>query len=132
MNLLAENVRAGLAALSPWEACAVLMAIAYLLLAIRQHIGCWLAAIISTGIYIFLMYEAGLYMESALQVFYMAIAVYGCNSNPFIAIGKEGVNRRVNLNSMTKANLSIGRNGRAYHPQLPSFQINPQRLVEGP
>ena len=62
---------------SPWEIAAVVLAIAYLVLAIRQHIGCWPAAIASTTIYIGLMYEARLYMESALQVFYIAVAVYG-------------------------------------------------------
>ncbi|MGI9292309.1 MAG: nicotinamide riboside transporter PnuC [Gammaproteobacteria bacterium] len=60
-----------------WEFAAVLLAIAYLLLAIRQNILCWPAAILSCGIYIFLMFSAGLYMESALQVFYIAMAFYG-------------------------------------------------------
>jgi len=62
---------------SPWEIAAVALAIAYLVLAIRQQIGCWPAAIASTAIYIGLMYEARLYMESALQIFYIAVAVYG-------------------------------------------------------
>ncbi|MCP4000172.1 MAG: nicotinamide mononucleotide transporter [Gammaproteobacteria bacterium] len=59
------------------EAVAVLLAIAYLLLAIRQNIWCWPAAIAGSGIYVVLMYRAGLYMESALQLFYIAMAVYG-------------------------------------------------------
>jgi nicotinamide mononucleotide transporter len=62
---------------SPWEITAVALAVAYLVLAIRQSVLCWPAAIGSTTIYIFLMYNAALYMESALQVFYIAIAVYG-------------------------------------------------------
>lgn len=63
--------------MSPWEIVAVVLAIAYLVLAIRQNIWCWLAAFASTSIYIVLMYAARLYMESALQVFYIAMAVYG-------------------------------------------------------
>ena len=63
--------------ISPWEILAVILALAYLGLAIRQSSWCWPAAIASTSIYIFLMYGAGLYMESALQVFYIVIAVYG-------------------------------------------------------
>ena len=59
------------------ELLAVLLAIAYLLLAIRQNIYCWLAAATSAAIYLFLMYQAGLYMESALQLFYIAMAGYG-------------------------------------------------------
>lgn len=62
---------------TPWEIAAVLFALAYLALAIRQSTWCWPAAIVSTSMYVFLMYRAALYMESALQFFYIAIAVYG-------------------------------------------------------
>ena len=50
-----------------WEALAVVLAIAYLVLAIKQNIWCWAAAACSTLIYLFIMYEASLYMESALR-----------------------------------------------------------------
>ncbi len=59
------------------EVLAVALAILYLLLAIRQNIGCWAAAAVSTALYLYIMYRAGLYMESALQVFYLAMAAYG-------------------------------------------------------
>ena len=59
------------------EAVAVLLAVAYLILAIRQNIWCWAAAFASTSIYLVLMYQAQLYMESALQVFYLGMAIYG-------------------------------------------------------
>ncbi|MDJ0928057.1 MAG: nicotinamide riboside transporter PnuC [Gammaproteobacteria bacterium] len=62
---------------SPLEVAAATLAIAYLLFAIRQNPWCWPAAILSTGIYVFVMYRAGLYMESALQLFYIAVACYG-------------------------------------------------------
>jgi nicotinamide mononucleotide transporter len=71
--VLQESVRA----LWPWEAIAVVSLIAYLVLAIRQSILCWIAAIIGTSIYLVLMFRVGLYMESALQVFYIAMAFYG-------------------------------------------------------
>jgi nicotinamide mononucleotide transporter len=77
LSLLAENILLGLAAMSAWEAIAMITAIAYLWLAIRQNIWCWAAAVISTTIYTFVMYGAGLYMESALQIFYIVLAVYG-------------------------------------------------------
>jgi nicotinamide mononucleotide transporter len=60
-----------------WEVLAVVLAIAYLLLAIRQNIWCWAAAALSTLLYLFIMYEARLYMESLLQLFYLAMAAYG-------------------------------------------------------
>lgn len=53
------------------------MAVAYLLLAIRQNIWCWLCAGVSTAIYIWLFYDAKLYMESGLNAFYFAMAIYG-------------------------------------------------------
>ncbi len=59
------------------EAFAVLAAIAYLLLAIRQNIICWLFAGISTAIYIGVFIAAKLYMESLLNVFYFVMAIYG-------------------------------------------------------
>lgn len=62
---------------SPLELVAVLMAVAYLLLAIRQNIWCWLCAGVSTTIYVVLFANAKLYMESALNVFYFAMAIYG-------------------------------------------------------
>jgi nicotinamide mononucleotide transporter len=64
-------------ALSPLEVIAVAAAMAYLLLAIRQNIWCWLGAGISTAIYIYLFFAAKLYMESALNLFYFAMAIYG-------------------------------------------------------
>ena len=70
---LIESVRA----LWPWEAIAVLLSITYLVLAIRQNIFCWVAAIAGTSIYVVLMFRVALYMESALQFFYIAMAVYG-------------------------------------------------------
>ncbi len=77
MNDLIDSVTAITAAMSPWEIVAVVLAVAYLILAIRQNIWCWAAAFASTGIYLLLMYRAHLYMESALQVFYLGMAVYG-------------------------------------------------------
>lgn len=59
------------------EATAVALAIAYLVLAIRQNALCWLAALLSSLIYLAVFFGAQLYMESALQVFYAAMAVYG-------------------------------------------------------
>jgi len=60
-----------------WEVPAVVLAVVYLALAIRQNIWCWAAAALSTLLYLFIMYKANLYMESALQLFYLAMAAYG-------------------------------------------------------
>ena len=60
-----------------WEALAVLLGIAYLLLAMRESLWCWPAAFLSTLIYLFLFWHAELPMESGLQFYYLAMAVYG-------------------------------------------------------
>jgi nicotinamide mononucleotide transporter len=74
---LPENLLDALQAMSPWELAAVLLGIAYLLLAMRESLWCWYAALLSTGIFLWIFWEVGLLMESALQVYYLAMAVYG-------------------------------------------------------
>ena len=70
-------VLAWIAAQDPWEGAAVLLALAYLLLARRENLWCWYAAFASTLIYLALFWRVGLMMESGLQVYYLAMAVYG-------------------------------------------------------
>lgn len=60
-----------------WELVAVILAVAYLLLAVRQNPLCWYCAFASTAIYTALYWNASLLMESGLNVYYMAMAVYG-------------------------------------------------------
>jgi nicotinamide mononucleotide transporter len=71
------GITAQFQALSPAEVIAVAAAVTYLLLAIRQSILCWFFALVSTAIYIGLFIGAKLYMESVLNVFYFAMALYG-------------------------------------------------------
>tara|TARA_E500000331_G_C17252145_1_gene711625 strand:+ start:1976 stop:2563 length:588 start_codon:yes stop_codon:yes gene_type:complete len=59
------------------EIFAVLFAIIYLLLAVKQDVRCWYAAILSSSLYFFIMLSAKLYMEAYLQIFYILMAVYG-------------------------------------------------------
>ena len=63
--------------MSAQEALAVALAIAYLVLAIRENRYCWPAGIGSALLYLGVFYDAGLYMESALQLFYVAMGAYG-------------------------------------------------------
>ena len=72
-----DNILAELAAWAPTEVIAVVFAVLYLLLAMRENIWCWLCAAISTAVYVWLFVEARLYMESALNVFYFGMAIYG-------------------------------------------------------
>ena len=59
------------------EVIAVILAILYLVLAVKQNILCWLAGIISSVLYFFIMRSAGLYMEAYLQIFYAFMGFYG-------------------------------------------------------
>ncbi|MGI9203604.1 MAG: nicotinamide riboside transporter PnuC [Woeseiaceae bacterium] len=73
----ASNIWAQLAGWSAGEITAVVFAILYLFLAIRENIWCWFCAGVSTTIYIGVYFGAKLYMESLLNVFYLVMAIYG-------------------------------------------------------
>ena len=72
-----ETIASAARELAAIEIAAVLLALAYLVLVIRQNILCWLAALVSTALYLNIFVAAGLFMEAALQLFYGAMAVYG-------------------------------------------------------
>lgn len=59
------------------EIIAAGLAAVYLLLAIPQRLECWAAAFVSSCLYVGVLFGAHLYMESALNAFYAAMAVYG-------------------------------------------------------
>jgi nicotinamide mononucleotide transporter len=59
------------------EIIAATLAVVYLLLEIRQRLGCWVAAFVSSCLYVWVLFGARLYMESVLNAFYAAMAVYG-------------------------------------------------------
>lgn len=75
----------------PWEPAAVALAVAYLLLAMRENRLCWYAAFVSTAIYTVLFWDAALLMESALNFYYMAMAVYGWYAWRFGGSAHQGV-----------------------------------------
>ena len=59
------------------ELAAVAFGAAYILLAIREHRACWIAGGIGTAIYGLVFLDAGLPMQAALQLVYVALSVYG-------------------------------------------------------
>jgi len=62
----------------PWlELIAMLLALAYVILAAVGSIWCWPAAFISTALYTVIFYDVLLLMDSALNVYYLVMAVYG-------------------------------------------------------
>jgi len=61
----------------PTELAAVAFGVGYILLAIREHRACWIAGGISTAIYAVVFWRAGLPMQAALQLVYVAMSAYG-------------------------------------------------------
>lgn len=55
----------------------MLLAVAYILLAIKQSLWCWPAAFLSTLIYTILFFDVSLLMDSFLNAYYLIMAVYG-------------------------------------------------------
>jgi nicotinamide mononucleotide transporter len=77
VDFLVLQLNSAYAQVSGWEVTAVILALVYLLLAVQERIECWYAAFASTSIYIFLFWNVNLLMESVLQLYYLAMAVYG-------------------------------------------------------
>lgn len=71
------DLLAFVAELPPLEALGVLFSVLYLVLAIRESLWCWPAAFVASVLSVVVLYEARLFSESALNVFYAAMAVYG-------------------------------------------------------
>lgn len=66
-----------LQAISFLEVIAVLLGFAYLFLAMKENSLCWYAAFGSTAIYSWIFFDVSLVMESALNVYYLGMAIYG-------------------------------------------------------
>ena len=78
-----------------FEIVAALLAITYLLLAMRQDARCWIAWIISSLMYLFVMYSAGLYMEAGLQIFYLLMGFYGLYQWQYKPLNNESLKIKV-------------------------------------
>lgn len=63
--------------MSALEIIAVVLALAYVVLAMRQNRLCWVAAFVSALLYLLIFAEVKLYMEAGLQVVYAAMAIVG-------------------------------------------------------
>ena len=86
-----------------FEIVAALLAIAYLVLAMLQDVRCWVAWIISSLMYLFVMYSAGLYMEALLQIFYIFIGFYGLYQWRF----QSDLNETLKISTWNVKNLSL-------------------------
>lgn len=71
------NLFFGIQQTSWLEWIAVITGLLYVIFAAMKHQLCWLFAIISSGVYVYICVTYYLYIESALQLFYVAMAVAG-------------------------------------------------------
>ncbi len=77
MEELLESIYQGILFTPILEWVAVFAGVFYVVLAARQKMACWFFAFVSSTIYVWLCFSNQLYIESALQVFYVVMAVYG-------------------------------------------------------
>lgn len=62
----------------PWlELIAMILALVYVVLAAQGSLWCWSAAFVSTALYTVIFYDVLLLMDSALNAYYLIMAVYG-------------------------------------------------------
>ncbi|WP_372626561.1 nicotinamide riboside transporter PnuC [Arsukibacterium sp.] len=59
------------------ELLATLLALAYVVLALRQSLWCWPAALLSTMLFTHIMWDSALLSDALLQLYYAAMALYG-------------------------------------------------------
>jgi nicotinamide mononucleotide transporter len=83
--------------------------ILYVILATRQSVWCWPFGIVNVSLYIVVFYSSGLYGDSALQIFYLAMGFYGLYSwlkrkpgnKPLVRVGNTSARRWIILTVLT-------------------------------
>lgn len=72
-----DTIITAIQASSSLELISVAFGLAYVILAARENIWCWPAALLGTGTAIFLFWDVNLLMESGLNIYYLGMAVFG-------------------------------------------------------
>ena len=72
-----QNIKSGMINTSVIEWIGVLSGIIYVILISFKKITAWLFALLSSAIYVYLCYISNLFLETGLQFFYVAMAIYG-------------------------------------------------------
>ncbi|MGC9351698.1 MAG: nicotinamide riboside transporter PnuC, partial [Sulfurovum sp.] len=77
MNFDLQTILDAFSAMPLLEVIAVILGIAYVLLAAKESVWCWVAGFFSTLIYTYIFIEGKLYFSSILNLFYMGMSIYG-------------------------------------------------------
>lgn len=72
-----QSILEAFTAMPLWEVAAVVLGIAYVILAAKQSLWCWVAGFFSTLIYTILFWEGQLLSSALLNFYYMGMAIYG-------------------------------------------------------
>ena len=91
---------------SVWEWIAVMTAVTYVILAARKNILCWIFALISSVIYVYLCTLGNLYIEAVLNLFYIAMAIVG-----WVAWNSPSADDRIQSWELKKHLLNIAASG---------------------
>lgn len=77
MNEQLVKISQAFMAQSGLELVAVICAILYVALVIKENMWCWFFAFVSTALFIYLFHQVSLLSESLLNVYYLVMAIYG-------------------------------------------------------
>lgn len=77
VNSITDSLREALQHTSITEWLIFISALLYVILAAIENVWCWIFGILSSAFSIYLCYTGQLFLESGLQVFYVAIGIYG-------------------------------------------------------
>ena len=90
-----QQLFSGWKTLTQLELAATLSALAYVLLAMKQSLWCWPAALLSTVLYTHIMWHSALLSDALLQLYYAGMALYGWYSwrqqNQQLPAGQSGM-----------------------------------------
>ena len=77
MELTPTSIQNAISLMSSWEITAVLLGVAYVILAAKESLWAWLFGFFSTLIYTLIFWEGALVSSSFLNFYYMIMAGYG-------------------------------------------------------
>ena len=72
-----QNIKTGFINTSIIEWLGVLTGLLYVILISFKNINAWLFALLSSAIYVYLCFISNLFLETGLQLFYVAMAIFG-------------------------------------------------------
>lgn len=86
------------------EVAGSILGIIYVILATKQNIWCWYTGFVNVSIYIFVFFQARLYGDMALQIFYLIMSIYGWYQWKY---AKTNKNDKLAISNINKKNFFV-------------------------